>query len=113
MMTDPRACAMGEIAPFDGKRMIVGGFASIVEEGLGGTMGYADGFLAPVPDANKDAYRAMADKAAVVFLDHGATRVLEGWGDDVPDGKRTEERRGGKACVRTCRSWGSTVHQKK
>src|SRR3546814_17383555 len=106
--------------------MIVGGFASIVEEGLGGTMGYADGFLAPVPDANKDAYRAMADKAAVVFLDHGATRVLEGWGDDVPDGKvtdykravlsdpgettvfswveRSEERRVGKECVSTCRS---------
>src|SRR3546814_8457204 len=56
-------------------------------------MGYADGFLAPVPDANKDAYRAMADKAAVVFLDHGATRVLEGWGDDVPDGKVTDYKR--------------------
>src|SRR3546814_11957225 len=90
MMTDPRACAMGEIAPFDGKRMIVGGFASIVEEGLGGTMGYADGFLAPVHDANTDAYRAMADNASVVLLDHCATRVLVRWGCDVSDVTATD-----------------------
>src|SRR3546814_11629704 len=46
MMTDPRACAMGDIAPLDGTRMIVGGFASLGEAGLGGTMGSADGFPA-------------------------------------------------------------------
>ncbi|WP_293841899.1 DUF1428 domain-containing protein [Sphingopyxis sp.] len=53
-------------------------------------MGYLDGFLVPVPDANKDAYRAMAEKASEVFRDHGATRVVEAWGDDVPDGKVTD-----------------------
>src|SRR3546814_16482532 len=35
----------------------------------------------------------MADKAAAVFLDHGATRVLECWGDDVYDGKVTDYKR--------------------
>ena len=58
MMSDPRMKQMGANMPFDGQRMIFGGFAPIVEEGAGGKMGYADGFLVPVPAANKDAYRA-------------------------------------------------------
>jgi len=93
MMSDSRMQDMGQGMPFDGQRMIVSGFESIVDEGLGGPMGYTDGFLVAVPDANKDAYRAMADKAAIVFLDYGATRVLECWGDDVHDGKVTDFKR--------------------
>ena len=55
---------------------------------------YIDGFLAPVKaGTSAEAYAAFADKAAPVFLDHGATRVVEGWGDDVPDGKHTDFRR--------------------
>ena len=76
--------------PFDGKRMIIGGFESIVDDCADGTTGYADGYLVPVPDGNKDAYRAMADKASQVFRDYGATRVVEAWGDDVSDGKVTD-----------------------
>ncbi|WP_310088318.1 MULTISPECIES: DUF1428 domain-containing protein [unclassified Sphingopyxis] len=53
-------------------------------------MGYADGYVLPVPDGNKDAYRALAEKASQVFRDHGATRVVEAWGNDVPDGKVTD-----------------------
>ena len=50
-------------------------------------MTYVDGFVAAVPAANKEAYRAHAAKAAVVFKEHGALSVVECWGDDVPEGK--------------------------
>lgn len=50
---------------------------------------YVDGYLIPVPDANKVAYKALAEKAATVFRKHGALRVVECWGDDVPEGKLT------------------------
>lgn len=90
MMSDPRMASMGSEMPFDGKRMIVGGFIPIVEDGAGGDMGYTDGFLVPVPDGNKEAYRAMAQMASEVFLEHGATRVIEAWADDVTAGKVTD-----------------------
>ena len=50
---------------------------------------YIDGFVAAVPTSNRDAYRKHAEAAAVVFKDHGALRLVECWGDDVPDGKLT------------------------
>ena len=53
-------------------------------------MSYVDGFLVPVADGKRDAYRAMAERAAGVFRDHGARRVVECWGDDVPAGKVTD-----------------------
>ena len=53
-------------------------------------MSYVDGFVVPVPAANKEAYRAMAAKAAPIFREHGATRLVECWGDDVPVGKVTD-----------------------
>ncbi|MFL6606301.1 MAG: DUF1428 domain-containing protein [Steroidobacteraceae bacterium] len=87
---DPRMKEMGASMPFDGQRMIIGGFAPIVEESAQGTLGYADAFVVPVPAANKDAYRAMATKAAAVFKEYGAIRIVEAWGDDVPDGKVTD-----------------------
>ena len=52
-------------------------------------MSYIDGFVAAVPTANREAYRRHAEAAAVVFKEHGATKVVECWGDDVPDGKIT------------------------
>ena len=52
-------------------------------------MSYVDGFVAAVPAANKEAHRAFSADVASVFLAHGATRVVECWGDDVPDGKLT------------------------
>ena len=93
MMTDPRMKAMGETMPFDGKRMIMGGFDCIVDEKVAGQIGYTDGFVVPVPNDKKDAYRAMAQKAATKFKQHGALRVVEAWGDDIPDGTVTDYKR--------------------
>jgi len=90
IMSDPRMKEMGASMPFDGKRMIVGGFDPIVEDTAAGTTGYVDGYLVPVPAANKEAYRKLASKAAAVFKDYGAIRVVEAWADDVPDGKVTD-----------------------
>ena len=52
-------------------------------------MEYIDGFVAAIPDENKDQYLAHAKKSAVVFKSHGAIRLVECWGDDVPDGEVT------------------------
>ncbi|MEM6574491.1 MAG: DUF1428 domain-containing protein [Pseudomonadota bacterium] len=52
-------------------------------------MAYADGYVIPVPTANKAAYLEVAELAAAVFKDHGAISVVENWGDDVPEGKVT------------------------
>ncbi|MEP9403158.1 DUF1428 domain-containing protein [Sphingomonas sp. VNH70] len=76
--------------------MIHGGFAVILEEGAG-VGDYIDGFLAAVPAANRDAYLASAQEAAALFLEHGALRVVEAWGDDVPEGKVTDFARAVKA----------------
>lgn len=81
---------MAEPMPFDGKRMIFGGFESIVDAKRVGTTGYVDGFITPVPPGNRAAYVAMAEKAAAKFLALGATRCCETWGDNVPVGKVTD-----------------------
>ncbi len=52
-------------------------------------MHYVDGFLAAVPTANRERFRKHAEEAAAVFREHGALKVVECWGDDVPDGKWT------------------------
>lgn len=52
-------------------------------------MTYVDGFVAAVPSLNREAYRAFAERVAAVFREHGALKVVECWGDDVPEGKVT------------------------
>lgn len=52
-------------------------------------MTYVDGFVAAVPTKNKDAYKKHAEDAAPVFKEHGALKLVECWGDDVPDGQVT------------------------
>jgi uncharacterized protein YbaA (DUF1428 family) len=89
MIADPRMEEIGEM-PFDGKRMIFAGFAPLLDHGPGGTRGYVDGYLVPVETGNRDVYREMAGKAAPIFLEHGATRIVETWGDDVPRGELTD-----------------------
>jgi len=53
-------------------------------------MSYIDGFVIPVPADRKQAFRDLAEKTAPIFKDHGALRVVECWGDDIPDGKVTD-----------------------
>lgn len=53
-------------------------------------MSYVDGFVLAVPKANKQAYLEMAQKAWVLFKEFGATRHVECWGDEVPEGKVTD-----------------------
>jgi uncharacterized protein YbaA (DUF1428 family) len=97
MKDDPRMKEMFSNMPFDGKRVIFGGFESIVDEAGRGASGYADGYVVPVPRRNKKAYRDTAARIADVFKEYGATRVVEAWGDDVPDGEITDFRRAVKA----------------
>ena len=93
---DPRMKEFGANMPFDGKRMIFGGFDAIVEEGSG-RGSYTDGFVVPVPEGKTDAYQALASKMAKVFRQHGATRVVEALSDDVPKGEVTDFYRAVKA----------------
>ena len=52
-------------------------------------MSYIDGFVAAVPAANRDKFKQHAEETAKVFKEHGALRVVECWGNDVPEGKVT------------------------
>ena len=96
MRSDERMQETGANMPFDGKRMIYGGFDAIVEEG-NGPGGYTDGFVVPVPEGKADAYRALASKMAKVFRQHGANRVVEALSDDVDKGEVTDFYRSVKA----------------
>ena len=53
-------------------------------------MSYIDGFVITVPTANREAFREHVIAASQVCRDHGALRVVECWGHDVPRGKLTD-----------------------
>lgn len=52
-------------------------------------MSYVDGFVAAVPEINKGKFIDHAKMMAAVFKDHGALKVVDTWGDDIPDGEVT------------------------
>jgi uncharacterized protein YbaA (DUF1428 family) len=95
-MSDPRMKDFGANMPFDGKRMIMGGFESIVDEGEGGGA-FVDGWVVPVPTGKREAYREHASRNANFFREYGATRLVEAFGDDVPKGEVTDYYRAIKA----------------
>ena len=53
-------------------------------------MAYIEGFVVPVRNESKEAYREMAAKVAKGIMRCGASRLVEAWGDDVPHGKQTD-----------------------
>ena len=92
MMNDERMKPDGEM-PFDLQRMIYGGYDVASDSGDGGSFGYVDGMVASVP---ADRYRAFVEHAELMaerLKDNGASRVVNGWGADVPDGKTTDFKR--------------------
>jgi uncharacterized protein YbaA (DUF1428 family) len=55
-------------------------------------MTYIEGFIVPVPEAKRDAYRKQAADAAPLFREYGVKRHIEAWDSDVPEGKVTDFR---------------------
>jgi uncharacterized protein YbaA (DUF1428 family) len=92
IMSDPRMQEIGANMPFDGKRMVMGGFGSILDEGSA-RGGYVDGYVVPVPSNKRDDYLKVATIMSAHFQELGALRVVEAWEDDVPSGQVTDFRR--------------------
>jgi uncharacterized protein YbaA (DUF1428 family) len=92
IMADERTKLDGSM-PFDGQRMIYGGFEVTFDTGEGGKFGYVDGVIASVPDGNRQGFVDHAAKTTRLFQEKGALRVVDGWGIDVPAGKVTDFRR--------------------
>jgi uncharacterized protein YbaA (DUF1428 family) len=91
IMADERM-KMTDSMPFDPQRMIYGGFESAFDSGDKGKFGYVDGVVAPATGDRA----TLAERAGAIngfFLKHGALRLVDGWGADVPEGKVTDFRR--------------------
>lgn len=52
-------------------------------------MTYIDGFVLAVPSANRDKFKKHAEETASVLKEKGALKIMECWGDDVPEGQVT------------------------
>ena len=60
-------------------------------------MAYIDGFVIACPQANKQKFIDHANTADSMFIEMGALRVVECWGDDIPEGTSTDFRMAVKA----------------
>ena len=96
MMSDPEMEKMFDM-PFDGTRMIYGGFTPVYERGAHSGADYYQGFLLAVPEKNRQVYAEMADDGWQMFEKLGALGMIENWGDYVPHGKLTDFYRATKA----------------
>ncbi len=52
-------------------------------------MTYVDGVVLAVPTADREKFRDYAERTAKMFVEHGALKVVDCWGDEVPDGQLT------------------------
>lgn len=52
-------------------------------------MAYVDGFVLAVPSARKDEYQAHCQTFGKMIVEYGAIKVVECWGNDVPQGEIT------------------------
>lgn len=96
MQGDPAMMAME--MPFDGSRMIFGGFEPVFEGGTDRGASYFQGFALAVPEKNRAAYVRMAGEAwGEAFQPNGCLGIVEAWGVDVPHGKQTDFYRASKA----------------
>ena len=48
---------------------------------------YVDGFITPIPNENKEAFREHSQKIAAMFKDLGALSWVQCWGDEFPPQK--------------------------
>lgn len=97
MQTDPAMAALPP-PPFDGKRMIFGGFEPVLMQGSDAGAGYYQGFVLAVPKDNQKAYGALALEVwRDAFQPKGCLAIMEGWGTDVPHGEVTDFYRAAKA----------------
>src|SRR3546814_10698647 len=95
--------------------MIDGGFDPVVQEGASTPDPYVQRFILPVSEGNKEAYREAAMGMWEIMKDHGATRIIEAWQDDVPKGKQTDffratKAESGEAVVFSFVEWRSEEH---
>ena len=97
MQSDDRMSQEKNPMPFDGMRMIYGGFTPLVDEGTAIDNPYVQGFIVPVPAGNQAEYRKAALAMWEIMKDYGARRVVEAWQDEVPHGQQTDFYRAVKA----------------
>jgi uncharacterized protein YbaA (DUF1428 family) len=86
VMADPDLGGPGMEMPFDGMRMIYGGFEHLLGDALAAP-GLINATVMPVPSDKRKEYTAAAEKMADLFIEYGATSVVDAWSDDVPEGK--------------------------
>ena len=79
--------------PFDGQRMVFAGFEVLGESGDGDKPGYIQGYLAPVPAGNREAFAEMCAAMRDVAIDCGALRAVDCWSDKIEDGEVTDFKR--------------------
>ena len=75
-------------------------------------MNYVQGFVAAVPEANKEAYRRRSEAMGAILRENGALQMVECWQADVPEGRLTSfplavRRRQGEAIVFSWLVWPS------